>query len=130
MTNQEQYEKMCDKIDKIKGFPVIQWIKLDKINDDKLKDLLYFLSREYPEGNSYIFYGRQKHSESDEWDYYTVLAEVKEHENHCCKYDVTWDWDYDEGESFRQWLGYADIMELEEYDAGAEYEELEKRGKV
>ena len=130
MTNQEQYEKMCDTLDKIKGFPVIQWNKLEKIDDEKLKGFLYYLSREYPEENSYIFYGRQKHSESDEWDYFTVLAKIKEHKYHCCEYDVTWDWDYDEGEEFRQWLGYADIMELEEYDAGAEYEELEKRGEI
>lgn len=112
----EQLQRDCEEDDNI-YFPSLKWNRfnnyIEGINDEKLKTWLYLFSREYPEGNNYILYGKQKYNHEHKYTYFTVLVEVKESStSYDC--DVVYDWDFDEGQQCRLWIGYADLMEFEE----------------
>lgn len=89
-------------------YPKLIWNELNNKNDQELRhfidDNLKWL---YSASNTYLFYFRQRYDHENEWDYLTVLIEVSPTND-----DIIVDWDYDEGQEHREWIAYADLLDL------------------
>lgn len=115
----------------MEGFPSLKWQIFDKKRkDSELYNLFYSLYKQLPHDIYIILYGRQRYNIGDEWEYFTVHVTLEECENDISKFNVIFEWDYDEGQDFREWIAFADLDNIGTYDAGAEYKELEKIGDV
>lgn len=53
-----------------------------------------------------------------------MLVAIDPNEEDPSKFDVAYDCDYDEGQEYREWIGFADIDNVGTYEAGKMYEEL------
>ena len=106
-------------------FPKLRWQPFDKIREgSELEEILRSIYNQCPYGVNIILYGRQKYAFMENWDYISVLVAIDPNEEDPSKFDVAYDWDYDEGQEYREWIAFADIDNIGTYEAGKMYEEL------
>lgn len=101
-------EKLCERtIDDL--YPKLKWIPLYNVKHEENFDHFVNIKirSELGDGQTrmFVFYFKQRYEHEKEFEYLTVVAEIS-------KKDIIFDWDFDEGQQYREWLAYADLGDL------------------